>query len=199
MAPSKGCYLLMTQVNNLYWRQNKTIALRPRFRGCVSNFHIYKRLILAGKMAHPCGYLSKLSVTWHRKHACDVIFLIHPIVLFEAREIVLIYESKLWALYTPRACTTNCTLPKALLPLKSSNITDSAEIVENGFILSHTGPLLILYSMKHNIHGCMYNMGQCPAKSPFWGLNFITIKFVRYTKQHIFATVQHFCFQILHT
>ena len=38
-------------------------------------------------------------------------------------------------------------------------------------------------------------MGQCPAKRPFWGLNFITIKFVRYTKQHIFATVQPFAFK----
>jgi hypothetical protein len=38
-------------------------------------------------------------------------------------------------------------------------------------------------------------MGQCPAKRPFWGLNFITIKFVRYTKQHIFATEQPFVFK----
>ena len=28
-----------------------------------------------------------------------------------------------------------------------------------------------------------------PAKSPFWGLNYITIKFIRYTKQHIVAMV----------
>lgn len=38
-------------------------------------------------------------------------------------------------------------------------------------------------------------MGQCPAKQPFWGLNFITIKFVRYTKQHMFITVQPFIFK----
>ena len=38
-------------------------------------------------------------------------------------------------------------------------------------------------------------MGQCPAKSGLWGYNFITIKIVSYTKQHIFATVQPFPFK----
>ena len=38
-------------------------------------------------------------------------------------------------------------------------------------------------------------LGQCLAKRPFWGLNYITIQFVRYTKQHIFATVQPFDFK----
>ena len=45
-------------------------------------------------------------------------------------------------------------------------------------------------------------MGRCPAKSPFWSFNFITIKFVRYTKQHIFTMVLYFLFKfrtLVHT
>ena len=45
-------------------------------------------------------------------------------------------------------------------------------------------------------------MGRCPAKSPFWSLNFITIKIVHYTKQHIFTTVLYFLFKfctLVHT
>ena len=38
-------------------------------------------------------------------------------------------------------------------------------------------------------------MGQCPAKSGLWSYNFITIKIVRCTKQHIFATVLPFPFK----
>ena len=38
-------------------------------------------------------------------------------------------------------------------------------------------------------------MGRCPAKSPFWSLNFITLKIIRYTKQHIFTTVLYFLFK----
>ena len=38
-------------------------------------------------------------------------------------------------------------------------------------------------------------MGRFPAKSPFWSFNFITIKIVRYRKQHIFITVLYFLFK----
>ena len=47
-----------------------------------------------------------------------------------------------------------------------------------------------------------YHMGRCPAKSPFWSFYFITIKIVRYTKQHIFTTVLYFLFKfrtLVHT
>ena len=45
-------------------------------------------------------------------------------------------------------------------------------------------------------------MGRCPAKSPFWSFYFITIKIVRYKKQHIFTTVLYFLFEfrtLVHT
>ena len=45
-------------------------------------------------------------------------------------------------------------------------------------------------------------MGRCPAKSPFWSFYFITIKIVRYAKQHIFTTVLYFLFKfrtLVHT
>ena len=51
---------------------------------------------------------------------------------------------------------------------------------------------------KVNSHAMLFNfpyMGQCPAKSGFWGYNFITIKIARCSKQHIFATVLRFRFK----
>ena len=68
--------------------------------------------------------------------------------------------------------------------------------------------MLILIVMIMKVSQCDYDegylkyMGQCPAKSPFWSFNFITIKYVRYTKQHIFTTVLYCLFKfrtLVHT
>ena len=59
---------------------------------------------------------------------------------------------------------------------------------------------IIIFSIYIYIYYYYYiYMGLCPAKSPFWSLNFITIKIVRYKKATYLYNSFIFSFQISYT
>ena len=75
----------------------------------------------------------------------------------------------------------------------------SPQILTTLVILTSYRRYIYIYNYTYNNY---YYMGRCPAKSPFWSFNFITIKIVRYKKQHIFTTVLYFLFKfrtLVHT
>ena len=81
--------------------------------------------------------------------------------------------------------------------------------VENVFVYPYLFLRLFDRALSYHYSGVPFHcpfvvqyLGRCPAKSPFWSFNFITIKIVRYAKQHIFTTVLYFLFKfrtLVHT